>query len=72
MAIGSCPEEKVLKNLGVNLNKWNKIEIDENYKTSMDKIYAAGDIAGVKSTVAYASASGREAAKNIYDYLLNQ
>ena len=72
MAIGSCPEEKVLKNLGVNLNKWNKIEIDENYKTSMDKIYAAGDIAGVKSIVAYASASGREAAKNIYYYLLNQ
>ena len=72
MAIGSCPEEKVLKNLGVNLNKWNKIEIDENYKTSMDKIYAAGDIAGVKSTVAYASASGREAAKNIYYYLSNQ
>ena len=70
MAIGSCPETEVLDKLNIKLNKWDRIEIDENYKTSIDKVYAAGDIAGIKSTVAYASASGREAAKNIYDYLI--
>ena len=70
MAIGSCPETEVLDKLNIKLNKWDRIEIDENYKTSIEKVFSAGDIAGVKSTVAYASASGREAAKNIYDYLI--
>ena len=38
-------------------------------KTNIEKVYAAGDVAGVKSTVAWASFSGREAARNIYEDL---
>ena len=64
MALGSKPQEYV-KDLGVNLNKWGNIEIDEEYKTSNPKIYSGGDLAGVKGTVAWAANSGREAAKNI-------
>ena len=64
MALGSKPDNFVSK-LGIELDKWGNIKIDENYKTSNDKIYAGGDIAGVKKTVAWAAHSGREAAKKI-------
>jgi len=64
MALGSKPEDFVSK-IGLELNKWGNIQIDENYKTSKEKVYAGGDLAGVKSTVAWAANSGREAAKQI-------
>ena len=66
MALGSKPEEFV-KDLGLNLNKWGNIEVDENYKTSNPKIYAGGDLAGVKGTVAWAARSGRDAANSIIE-----
>ena len=64
MALGSSVEPYV-KKLGLKTNKWGNIEINEEYQTSNPKIYAGGDLAGIKSTVAWASYSGREAAKNI-------
>ena len=67
MAIGSCLEKNVIDDL--EKNEWGKIKIDENYRTNIENVYAAGDVAGVKSTVAWASYSGREAAKKIYDDL---
>lgn len=64
MALGSKTSEIVSK-LGLELNKWGNIKIDEKYRTSKEKIYAGGDLAGIKGTVAWAAYSGREAAKNI-------
>lgn len=66
MALGSKPASFV-KNLGLNLNQWGNIEVDENYQTSNPKIYAGGDLAGVRGTVAWAAYSGREAAKKIIE-----
>lgn len=68
MALGSKVESYV-KELGLKMNQWGNIEINENYQTSNPKIYAGGDLAGVKSTVAWAAYSGREAAKNISEQL---
>ena len=68
MALGSKPEEYV-EGLGLELNKWGNILVDERYQTSMKDIYSAGDIAGVKGTVAWAAKSGREAAKYIIEDL---
>ena len=68
MALGSKPDNFVAE-LGIELDKWGNIKIDEKYKTSNDKIYAGGDIAGVKKTVAWAAYSGREAAKKIIQNL---
>ncbi len=70
MALGSKPSEIVNK-IGLELNKWGNIKIDEKYRTSKEKIYAGGDLAGVKGTVAWAAYSGREAAKNILDEIVN-
>lgn len=69
MAIGSKLDNDVLTEL--KRNDWRKIQIDEKYRTNLNGVYAAGDLAGVKSTVAYASNSGKEAAKSIYEDLIN-
>lgn len=64
MAIGSKMEENIVKE--IEKNKWGKINIDEKYRTNIEKVYAAGDVVGIESTVAWASFSGREAAYSIY------
>lgn len=68
MALGSKSENFISK-MGIELDKWGNIKVDENYKTSKDKIYAGGDISGIKKTVAWAAYSGREAAMNIINDL---
>ena len=68
MALGSEPE-KFVKNLGLELNKWGRIQIDEKNRTSNSKVFAGGDIAGAKGTVAWAARSGRDAAYSIMEYL---
>ena len=65
MAVGSSPEEELLEKLGLNLNKWGYIEVNENKQTSKEKIYAGGDLAGNKGTVAWAARAGRDAAERI-------
>lgn len=70
MALGSKTEDFVT-NLNLKLNKWQNIEIDEFNKTSNGKIFAGGDLAGAKQTVAWAAKSGRDAAQNIIKYFEN-
>ena len=69
MAVGSSPEKELLDKLGLKLNKWGYIEVDENFKTSKEKVYAGGDISGTKATVAWAARTGRDAAKQIIENL---
>ena len=68
MALGSEPEGFV-KKLGLKLNKWGRIQIDEKNRTSNSKVFAGGDIVGAKGTVAWAARSGRDAAYSIMEYL---
>ena len=68
MALGSMPED-IVKNLDIELNKWGYIQIDEKNRTSNPKIFAGGDLAGAKGTVAWAARSGRDAANSIIEYL---
>ena len=42
--IGVMPQSMILKNLGLDLNENGFIKIDNNCKTSVDGIFAAGDI----------------------------
>ena len=63
MATGSKPEEKVIENF--EKNKWGYIAINEKMQTSIKNVYAGGDIAGEKQTVAWAARSGRNAAESI-------
>lgn len=70
MALGSKTSEIVNK-IGLELNKWGNIKVDERYRTSKEKIYAGGDLAGIKGTVAWAAYSGREAAKHILEGMID-
>lgn len=63
MAIGARPEENIIKDF--KTNKWGYIDVNEDMETSIKNVYAGGDIAGEKATVAWAASSGRRAAKNI-------
>ena len=68
IAAGSKPDEFVY-NLGLEIDSKGYIKINKNNMTSEPKIFAAGDIAGCKSTVAWAARSGRDAAVSIIEYL---
>lgn len=65
MAVGSKPDNNLIDILSLEVNKWGYLKTDENYRTSKEKIYAIGDIAGNKQTVAWAARSGFDCAKNI-------
>ena len=65
MAIGSGTSEKLVNSLNLNLDEKNYIKVDESFLTSEDKIFAIGDLAGNKATVAWAASSGRKAAESI-------
>ena len=69
MALGSTTDDFV-KSLNLELDKWGTIKIDENYKTSNPKIYAGGELAGAKGTVAWAARSGRDAAYSMIKELI--
>ena len=68
MALGSRPEQFV-KNLNLELNEKGYIKVDQDNRTSNKKIFAGGDLAGAKGTVAWAARSGRDAAMSIMRYL---
>ncbi len=65
MAVGSSTEKELVDKLGLRLNKWGNIDVNENKQTSNEKIYAGGDAAGDKGTVAWAARAGRDAAEAI-------
>ena len=50
---------------GLNTNKWGNIIVDENGKTSLDRVYAGGDIVLGAATVILAMGEGRRAAASI-------
>ncbi|UCD53655.1 MAG: NADPH-dependent glutamate synthase [Phycisphaerales bacterium] len=54
---------------GLEFNKWGNIVVDENCKTSMEGVYAGGDIVLGAATVILAMGQGRIAAAGINTYL---
>lgn len=44
MAVGSRPDSEVLSKLGLELNDWGYIKVDEIYETSRDFVFASGDL----------------------------
>lgn len=70
-AIGSKPDEKITKKLGLKLGVDGYIKTDKKQMTSMEGVFAGGDLINEISTVAHAARSGRNAAYNIDLYLKN-
>lgn len=70
MAVGSSAEEKVVSKLGLEVDRYGRIITDENGSTSNKKVFAGGDLAGNKATVAFAARAGRDGAEAIISKLL--
>lgn len=71
LCIGSKPY-KLTNKIGVELDTDGYIITDEMYHTNISKVYAGGDIIKTNQTVAFASKSGIEAAKQIISDLLKE
>lgn len=67
MAIGSEVDGSLVQDLKLDLSVRNYINIDENYNTSDNKVFAIGDVAGITSTVAWAASSGRIAVQKFIE-----
>ncbi|MFC1849727.1 NAD-dependent dihydropyrimidine dehydrogenase subunit PreA [candidate division CSSED10-310 bacterium] len=65
LAIGEMPEKKVLQNWQLDLKPDGYIAVDEYYRTSSNKIYAAGDVIGAPFSVAKAVNDGKLAARAV-------
>jgi glutamate synthase (NADPH/NADH) small chain len=57
---------------GLEFNRWGNIVVDENCKTSLDGVYAGGDIVLGAATVILAMGQGRIAAAAMNDYLASK
>ncbi|MDC7241736.1 MAG: NADPH-dependent glutamate synthase [Spirochaetales bacterium] len=54
---------------GLEFTRWGTIEVDENQKTSLDHVFAGGDISQGAATVILAMGDGRKAAAAIIEDL---
>ncbi len=68
MALGSKTDDFV-KDLGLELNERGRVIVNEINQTSNPKVFAGGDLASSKGTVAWAARSGRDTAQNIISYV---
>jgi glutamate synthase (NADPH/NADH) small chain len=65
------PEHKVLDAFGVEKDARGNIKADtENYRTSKDKVFAAGDIRRGQSLVVWAIREGRQCARAVDEFLM--
>jgi len=71
MAIGRTPNPIIQQTTeGLQVTKWGTIVTDENGKTSIQGVYAGGDIVTGQATVISAMGAGKKAAKAIHQYLM--
>jgi len=70
IAIGNAANPLIRQTTpGLEFNKWGNIVVDENCKTSLEGVYAGGDIVLGAATVILAMGQGRIAAAAINEYL---
>jgi glutamate synthase (NADPH/NADH) small chain len=63
----------LLKGLGVKLDGRGNVEANvANYKTSVQKVFAAGDMRRGQSLVVWAIREGRQAARAVDEYLMGE
>jgi glutamate synthase (NADPH/NADH) small chain len=71
VAVGRTPNPIIQSTTeGLAVTKWGTIVADENGKTSLEGVYAGGDIVTGEATVISAMGAGKKAAKAIHEYLM--
>ena len=64
--------EGILDQLGVEKDARGNVKVNAKQQSSVDKVFAAGDVSTGASLVVRCIASGRNAAKGIHEYLMKQ
>ncbi|MFX1367470.1 MAG: NADPH-dependent glutamate synthase [Promethearchaeota archaeon] len=73
ISIGSGANPLLTKTVPeLELNKWGYIEVNENNRTSMEQVWAGGDIVTGAATVIEAMGAGRIAARSMHAYLMGE
>jgi glutamate synthase (NADPH/NADH) small chain len=71
IAIGAGANPLLTKTMkDLELNKWGYVEVDENNRTSVPKVWAGGDIVTGSATVILAMGAGRIAADSMHAELM--
>jgi glutamate synthase (NADPH) small chain len=67
------PERKgMLEQFGVELDRMGNVKAGDDRRTSVDKVFTAGDMARGQSLIVWAIAEGRHAAASIDEYLMGR
>ena len=69
MAVGSRADSNLLENVKLDVKENRYLMVNTNKQTSNAKIFAAGDLTGAKSTVAWACRNGRDTAYSIMNFI---
>jgi glutamate synthase (NADPH/NADH) small chain len=73
VAVGRTPNPIIQRTTeGLVVTKWGTIVADETGKTSLEGVYAGGDIVTGEATVISAMGAGKKAAKAIHEYIMNK
>jgi glutamate synthase (NADPH/NADH) small chain len=73
VAIGRTPNPIIQRTTeGLEVTRWGTIVTDENGKTSIEGVYAGGDIVTGEATVISAMGAGKKAARAIHEYLMKK
>jgi glutamate synthase (NADPH) small chain len=70
LAVGRGPNSFLEKIAGLKTDKKNSIAIDDHHRTSMDRVFAAGDVTTGETLVVKAMGSGRDGAQRVHEYLM--
>ncbi|MGQ9641271.1 MAG: NADPH-dependent glutamate synthase [Candidatus Bathycorpusculaceae bacterium] len=73
IAIGRTPNPIIQRTTeGLEVTKWGTIVADESGRTSIEGVYAGGDIVTGEATVISAMGAGKKAARAIHQYLMDK
>ncbi|MDG6921898.1 MAG: FAD-dependent oxidoreductase, partial [Nitrososphaerota archaeon] len=71
LAVGRGPNSFLQIASGIKTGKSNAISVDEQFRTSIPRVFAAGDVTTGETLVVKALKSGREVAQRVHEYLMN-
>ena len=67
-AIGENPEGEALAEMGLKVNKWGGIEVNDRMETNLEGVFAAGDAVTGAATIIKAVAGALKAVESIKEY----
>lgn len=67
ISVGEKPKTELAKEIGLELDNHGYIEVDENQRTNLPRVYAAGDVTGDPKQIVIACAEGAKAALSAHE-----